>query len=378
MNAAVDARLAMDPLRQRLEARAAAGLLRVVSEPGGLDVSSNDYLGYAQDPELANETAEFVRAHGAGAGAARLLCGRAPLHEAAETALAALVRQESALLFSSGWSANTGLWAALASDGDSVFSAVDNHASTIDGLRLSRATRVIFRSVAELATLLAAPRRGLAFVAVESVQSMSGRLVDLEAICDLADVHGALVVVDEAHATGLYGPNGAGRVAALGLEGRVLCTLHTGGKALGVGGAWVAGSKLVRELLVNFARSFVYSTAPVPAIAGGLLAVLPRLAREAARVALLHRQAAGLRRTLTDAGLDLDGSGSCIVPVVLGTAQRALTVAAQLQADGFDARAIRPPTVPTGRARLRLVVRAPLTDADLARLAQRVIRHAGA
>lgn len=356
-----------------LEARAAAGLLRTLQAPAGLDVTSNDYLGYADDPEIAGETADFVRAHGAGAGAARLLRGHADLHARAEQALAQFCDREAALLFSSGWSANTGLWPALTTANDVVFSHRANHASTIDGLRLSRAKRLIFQDFAELQQQLQQPRAGRAFLAVESVQSMSGQLTDLQQLADLAEEHRALLVVDEAHATGLYG---AGRVQQLGLTNRVLCTLHTGGKALGVGGAWLAGPQALIQHLLNHARSFVYSTAVVPAIAGGLLTVLPRLHQDAQKIQQLHQNARKLRQKLLDAGLNLDGSASCIVPVLLGTPERALQVAAALQADGFDVRAVRPPTVPEGTSRLRLVVRAPLTEADLARLGDRVIAHA--
>ena len=358
-----------------LTERAAAGLLRTLALPAGIDVTSNDYLGYATDSQIAAQTADFVRAHGAGSGAARLLRGHLDLHAQAEAALAAYSEREAALLFSSGWAANTGLWPALAGKGDRVFSHGANHASIIDGLRLSKADRVIFHDLPQLQQLLQAPRTGRAFVAVESVQSMSGQLTDLAAICQVAAAHDALVVVDEAHATGLYGPYGAGRVAELGLQAQVLCTVHTGGKALGVSGAWVAAPQPLIGHLLNHARSFVYSTAVAPAMVGGLLAVLARLRADVAVVAQLHAKAGWLRDRLHGAGLDLDGSTSCIVPVVLGAPERALAVAQQLRLDGFDVRAVRPPTVPQGTSRLRLVVRAPLADADLQQLADRVLFH---
>ena len=358
-----------------LAQREAAGLLRSLALPAGIDVTSNDYLGYAHDPELAGQTAEFVRVHGAGAGAARLLRGHLDVHAQAETVLAAFSRRDAALLFSSGWAANTGLWPALAGQGDWIFSHSANHASSIDGMRLSRAQRALFHDEAALARLLARPRTGQAFIAVESVQSMSGRLTDLARICALAAEHDALVVVDEAHATGLYGPDGAGRVAELDLQTQVLCSLHTAGKALGVSGAWLAGPQPLVDHLVNHARSFVYSTAVAPAMLGGLLAVLPRLRRDAPGIVALHAKARWLREALVAAGLDLDGSASCIVPVLLGTPERALAVAKLLRADGFDVRAVRPPTVPQGTSRLRLVVRAPLGQDAIERLAARVILH---
>ncbi len=371
----VQARFLAD-LTAGLAQREAAGLLRALALPAGVDVTSNDYLGYAQDPRLAAETAAFVERHGAGAGAARLLRGHLDIHAQAEAALAAFSQRDAALLFSSGWAANTGLWPALVGQDDCVFSHAANHASIIDGLRLSKARRVVFDDQADLARLLQEPRMGRTFIAIESVQSMSGQLSDLAAICQLAAAHDALVVVDEAHATGLYGPDGAGRVAELGLQNQVLCTLHTGGKALGVSGAWIAGPDALIQHLLNHARSFVYSTAVAPAMVGGLLAVLERLRRDGAVVAALHAKARWLRDRLQAAGLDLDGSASCIVPVVLGAPERALMVAQALRDEGFDVRAVRPPTVPQGTSRLRLVVRAPLADVDVQRLAERVTFHA--
>ncbi len=362
-------------LTDRLKRRNSDGLLRMLALPAGIDVTSNDYLGYAQDSELALETADFVRRHGVGAGAARLLRGHLDWHAQGEADLAAFSQREAALLFSSGWSANTGLWPALATADDCVLSHSANHASIIDGLRLSKAHRAVFHDEDALLALLQVPRSGRVFVVVESVQSMSGQCTDLVAICRMASAHNAVVVVDEAHATGLYGPDGAGRVAELGLQDQVLCTLHTGGKALGVGGAWIAGPQVLISHLVNHARSFVYSTAVLPALVGGLQAVVRRLQKDAAAVADLHAKAEWLRTTLTIAGFDLDGSASCIVPVVLGAPERALAVAALLRADGFDVRAVRPPTVPQGTSRLRLVVRAPLTHDQLHRLAERVILH---
>jgi 8-amino-7-oxononanoate synthase len=185
------------------------------------------------------------------------------------------------------------------------------------------------------------------------------------------------VIVDEAHATALYGTRGSGRVEALGLAERVLCTVHTGGKALGVGGAWVAGDSTLIKHLVNHCRTFIYSTGPMPALAAGLIAALQMRARDGARVEALHRKAAALRARLRGAGIDLLRSESQIVPVVLGGNERALEVAAALQRDGFDVRAVRPPTVPEGTARLRVTVRAPVADADLGRFTERLIAHLG-
>ncbi len=364
-------------LARALADRDAAGLLRRLALPDGLDLTSNDYLGYASDPALAAALADAVRTHGAGAGAARLLRGHHPVHAAAEARLAAFSGREAALLFASGFAANLGLLPALAGPGDLVLSDALNHASLIDGIRLSRADRVVYphHDLDAVEAALRRPRPGRAFVVTESVFSMDGDLTDLTALCDLADRHDALVVVDEAHATGLYGPRGSGRVEALDLSHRVLATVHTGGKALGVGGAWVAGDALLVAHLVNHARAFVFSTGVVPAIAAGLTLAVDRLAADAPAVAALHARAAHLRARLRQAGLDLARSESLILPIVLGDNARALSVAAALRRDGFDVRAVRPPTVPAGSARLRVTVRAPVPQAALDRFADRLLHH---
>ena len=369
----------LDALRGQLAAdlrgREAAGLLRHLSLPGGLDLCSSDYLGYAQDADLRAQVAAAVTREGLGAGSARLLRGHLSLHAEVEAQLAAFCGREAALLFSSGFSANVGLLPALCREGDLILSDSLNHASLIDGMRLSKARRVVYphADLGALERALQLPRSGRAWVVTESVFSMDGDLSDLKGICDLAERHGALVLVDEAHATGLYGARGSGLVEALGLSERVACTLHTGGKALGSGGAWIAGDRVLIDSLVNHCRSFVFSTAVVPAIAAALCAAASRLPHERSRVAELHAKAAWLRDHLRQGGLDLGASASCIVPVLLGDAHKAVDIAARLQADGFDVRAVRPPTVPEGTSRLRLTVRAPVAQTELLRAADRLI-----
>jgi 8-amino-7-oxononanoate synthase len=197
-------------------------------------------------------------------------------------------------------------------------------------------------------------------------------------LADLAEAHGALLIVDEAHATGLYGARGSGRVEELGLRARVLATIHTGGKALGSGGAWIAGPRVLREHLINRARSFIFSTAPLPVLTAALEAALDLLADEPARRVELQRKATLLRQALAAAGVDCGASASAIVPVIAGTNAAALALQQAVQAAGFDARAVRPPTVPDGTARLRVTVRTPVPDAELLRFAQVVgaWRHA--
>ena len=365
----------IDALRQDLErdlqARKTAGLLRTLAVPHGIDLCSSDYLGYAHDPELSKEVAAIVAQEGLGSGSARLLRGHLPLHDAVEARLAAFCGREAALLFSSGFAANSGVIPALCGPDDTVFSDALNHASLIDGIRLSRARRVVYphADLDALETALKVPRTGRALIATESVFSMDGDLTDLTSICALAERHGALVLVDEAHATGLYGARGSGRVEALGLSQRVACTLHTGGKALGSGGAWIAGDRALIAWLINHCRSFVFSTAVVPAIAASLDAAVRRLPRDTQLIADLHEKARHFRDRLRAGGLDLGQSQSCIVPVLLGEVKRTLAVAKSLQDQGFDVRAVRPPTVPEGTARLRLTVRAAVAQADLLRAA---------
>ena len=197
---------------------------------------------------------------------------------------------------------------------------------------------------------------------------MDGDLTHLDGIVDLAERYGAGVIVDEAHATGLYGTRGSGRVEALGLRERVLATMHTGGKALGSGGAWVACSRVLRDLLVNRARAFIFSTAPLPVLAAAIAAGLDLVAGEPERRAIVHRKVALLGSCLAAAGVQA-AALSAIVPVIVGSNGAALALQTGLQTAGFDVRAIRPPSVAPGTARLRVTVRYPVEDGDLRRFA---------
>jgi 8-amino-7-oxononanoate synthase len=352
-----------------------AGLLRRLREPRGIDLVSNDYLGFAEHPYLKERMAAALADLPAGAGGSRLLRGHHPAFARLEERLAHFCEAEAALLFGSGYAANVGLLQTVASKDDLIASDAQNHASLIDGIRLTGARRVVYphQDLDALEEALRAPRPGRAFVVTESVFSMDGDLTPLAEIVERAERHGALVVVDEAHATGLYGSRGSGRVEELGLRERVLATVHTGGKALGSGGAWVAGPAPLRDLLLHRARTFVFSTAPLPVLAAALQAGLELLAREPQRRAEVHAKAALLRQALAEAGVRA-GGGSAIVPVVVGDNQAAVSLQEGLARAGFDARAVRPPTVPEGSARLRVTVRQPVADADLRRFATEVGR----
>jgi len=229
-------------LAARLEGRQRAGLLRDLEQGSGVDFTSNDYLGFASDPILAKTIADGVLQYGSGSAASRLLRGHSPLFERVENKLATFCGRSSSLIFSSGYAANVGLLSALAEPKDIIFSDSLNHASIIDGIRLSKADKRIFphQDLGALATLLEEPVEGRKIIVVESIYSMDGDLTDLEAVCDVAEKAGAAVIVDEAHATGCFGQRGSGRVEELGLTKRVFATVHTGGKALGVAGAWIA------------------------------------------------------------------------------------------------------------------------------------------
>jgi 8-amino-7-oxononanoate synthase len=364
-----------------LERRRAAGLLRRLRPIDGpqdpwvtidgrrvLLLCSNNYLGLATHPALCEAAAQAARDWGVGAGASRLISGSLRLHETLEAQLAALKGTEAALLFGSGYQANLGAISALVGPEDAVFSDELNHASIIDGCRLSRARVLIYphNDVAALATLLARHPARRRLVVTESVFSMDGDRAPLGAICDVADRYGAFVMVDEAHATGVLGPTGGGLVEAEGLRERVAVQVGTLGKALGTYGAFVAGSRALVDLLVNAARSFVYTTAlPPPAVAAASAAVTV-LQTEPQRRQQLAANASTLWHGLRDAGLRVGAAPGHIIPVHVGDAERTMRWSEGLLAANVFAQGIRPPTVPPGTARLRVTLMSTHTAADLA------------
>jgi len=354
-----------------------AGLLRRLRPPRGIDLVSNDYLGLASHPHLLARMRDSLAELGVGSGGSRLLRGHRECFERLEVRLAAFCGAEAALLFSSGYAANVGLLSTLLGPGDLVLSDERNHASLIDGIRLAGARRVVYphQDLQALEGALRAARGpGRRFVVTESVFSMDGDLTPLAQLAALAESRGALVIVDEAHATGLYGERGSGRVEELGLGSRMLATVHAGGKALGCAGAWVAGSSTLRDVLVNRARPFVFSTAPLPVLTAALEGALELVGREPERREEVHRKAALLRGALREAGADVGRSESPIVPVLVGDNERALAFQEALAEAGFDVRAIRFPTVPKGSARLRVAARHPVPDAELQRFAAELAR----
>lgn len=348
-----------DSHERALKALERRGRLRALQPRSGIDFSSNDYLGLAASSELAEAVALALdRGVAVGAGGSRLLRGNDPEHEALEAEAAAFFGAESCLYFGGGFLANYALFATLPARGDLVVHDALIHASVIDGMRAGKA------SVAPAAhndaqsfdeaivRWRAAGGTGRPWIAVESLYSMDGDRAPLADLIAVARRHDGWLVVDEAHATGVLGPEGRGLAHAL--EGAPdVISLHTCGKALGASGALLLAPRLIRDYLVNRARPFIYATAPSPLMAAAVRAALGIVRRDDGRRARLAGLVAFAGRELARR-CAIAPSGSHIQPVILGADERAVSVAKALVAEGFDVRAVRPPTVPEGTARLRL------------------------
>jgi len=341
----------------------AQGRYRALSPPDGVDFSSNDYLGYAERRQVCLDGPAAAPLARSGM-ASRLLRGQHPIWDEVEATLARWHEAPAAMMMTSGYAANEGLLATVLEPHDWVASDERNHASIIDGLRLARAERFVYRHLdldhLETGLRAAASSRSAQcqlFVVTEALFGMDGDRAPLSALVQLAERFEAQVIVDEAHSTGCFGPTGSGCVDEAGVRARVLATVHTGGKALGVAGAYVCGPAVLRELLVNRCRHFIFTTALPPAVAAWWQEMLPRVAEDHAGRAALHEGARLFRAELERRGV-LVGGGHYVVPVVLGDDSRAVRAAGHLRAAGFDIRAIRPPTVPAGSARLRISIHA--------------------
>lgn len=331
-----------------------------------LHLCGNSYLGLADHPDVVTAVREAAGTHGAGSGASRLVTGGTVLHRRLEETLADWKGTEDAVVFSSGYLANLGVITALVGRGDTVVSDELNHASIVDGCRLSGAAiRVYDHADAEHAAALLEDAEGRVLLVTDGVFSMDGDLAPLPALCDAAEAHGAMVVVDDAHGSGVIGPEGRGTVAALSCEDRVTAIVATLSKAVGSQGGYVAGSRRLVRWLHNRARSFVFDTAlAAPSAAAALAAVEVVRARPDLRRrvrSLARRLARGIRAT----GLDVPEPAAAILPVVIGGNQEALEVMGRLLEEDVLAVAIRPPSVPSGTARLRATVMATHTDADI-------------
>jgi 8-amino-7-oxononanoate synthase len=332
-----------------------------------VSLCSNNYLGLASHPALAEAAARAARDFGVGAGASRLISGNMRLHDDLEQRLAQLKRSEACILFNSGYHANIGTISALVGEGDAVFSDALNHASIIDGCRLSRAALQVYphADVAALAAALRQHHGRRKLIVTDSIFSMDGDAAPLREICDLAERYDAMVMIDEAHATGVVGPNGAGLAAALGVTDRIAVQMGTLGKALGGFGAYVAGSRTLIDYLINTARPLIFTTALPPPVVAAAIAALEILAREPERRDAVRTRARRLRRGLQGAGFDVAESDSHIIPIVIGDSAATMRLSTALLEEGVFAHGIRPPTVPPGTARIRATVMATHSNADI-------------
>jgi 8-amino-7-oxononanoate synthase len=357
-----------EPHKDVLDALAAKGRLRALAPRAGLDFTSNDFLALAESPALRAAAAEALsRGVPVGAGGSRLLRGNHPEHEALEEEAAAFFGTETALYFPTGFAANAAIAATLPREGDLIVHDALIHASFRAGLEPSRIA-VIATPHNEVGAMDEAIRQwqarntGRVWIAVETLYSMDGDRAPLADLVALAAKHDAMIILDEAHATGVYGQQGRGLGAQY--EGAPnIITLHTCGKGLGAAGALVTLPRVLRDFMVNRARAFIYSTAPSPLMAAVVRAALKISAgaeQERTQLQALVRQAGAAMQKL-----GLPFSGSQIVPVIVGADADAVRLAAALQARGYDIRAIRPPTVAEGTARLRIALTLHVTPADL-------------
>jgi 8-amino-7-oxononanoate synthase len=347
---------------------------RTLVEITGVNLCSNDYLGLSDNPALKQTVIEaMLKATRIGGTGSRLLSGHAAVWNELEEEFAAFAGSEAALYFGSGYAANIGLLTSLAHKNDVIFSDALNHASIIDGIRLSGAQKAIYphRDLNALESALkenqSTPGRKL--IVTETVFSMDGQVAPLDAIVALAEKHGASVILDEAHATAVHGPRGRGIAAQLLADGRVLAAMHTCGKALASAGAFVCGPAVLREHLINHARTFIFSTAMPPYLAEQIRAALRLAAGMDKERAKLLSRSQNFAKSLQRDGWETLATTTQIVPAVMGVNDAAVAAAEFLQHAGFAVRAIRPPTVPQGSARLRFSVTHKISAAELERLA---------
>jgi 8-amino-7-oxononanoate synthase len=366
---------------QQLESLGMYRKLKTVGSPQGreiildgkrvLNFCSNDYLGLADDERVKKAAIEAIAEYGLGSGASRLVCGNMGPHEKLETELALFKNTESALVYSSGYMANTGIIPALMGRQSVVISDKLNHASIIDGIILSRARLVRYphadmEALGEILKDLPAKQHKL--IVTDAVFSMDGDKAPLKEIVGLAKRYGAMVMVDEAHAFGVLGKRGSGLVEELALEGQVDIQMGTLSKAAGSFGAYACGEKVLREYLINKSRSFIYTTAMPPALAQASRAALKIISGDPQRRRRLQDNADHLRLQVQAMGFDTMNSSTPIIPVLVNDPSRAMAMSRRLLEQGIFVQAIRPPTVPNGTSRLRLTVTATHTREDLDQL----------
>lgn len=354
--------------RVRRAVDGAHGVQIVVDGKSCLNFCSNDYLGLASDPRVAEAARKSLGESGTGSGASALVSGYNREHRALEEELAAFTGRPRALLFSTGWAANLGVLRALLGKNDTLIADELNHASLIDGGRLSgaRYTRIPHAQIGAYAQALAQPRCGQTLVVSDSVFSMDGDLAPLQELAALGVERGATLMIDDAHGFGVLGDDGSGAVRAAGLGvDEVPIYVATLGKSLGAAGAFVAGSENLIEFLIQRARSWVFSTAPPPAIAAAARAALKIIQAEPQRRAQLFANIRRLREGAAQLGIPLSDSQTAIQPLVIGDEERALNLSRFLYERGIWVAAIRPPTVPRGTSRLRITLSATHTAAQI-------------
>jgi len=329
---------------------------------------SNDYLGLANHPALCKSACEAMKHYGFGAGASRLVSGSSALHHELERRLARFKGTEAALVFNSGYAANTGIIQALTKEGDRILSDSMNHASIVDGCRLSKAKVDVYRhnDVNHVEKLLQNRRQsGLTLIVTDGVFSMDGDIAPLPELVLLAEKYGAIIMVDDAHATGVLGKTGRGTVEHFNLDGRVYVQMGTLGKALGSFGAYAAGNRDLIDFLVNRARSFIYSTALPPSVCAASIAALDIVEQEPAHREKLWRNRERFIAGLKVLGIDIGVSETPIVPVMIGDSLQTLCAGDKLFNNGVYAVAIRPPTVPEGTARIRTTLMSTHSEGDI-------------
>jgi 8-amino-7-oxononanoate synthase len=387
LDAALAQRAGQHLLRQLHVVQSAQGPTLQIEGQQFVQFCTNNYLGLAHDPQVIDAARTALDRYGTGAGASRLVAGSMQLHHELETQLAHFKNTQAALIFPTGYMANLAALTTFAGHADLIVADKLNHASLLDGARFSGAAQRTFphknyrRAGQLLARSNAAAGKpggmGQAFLVTDSIFSMDGDIADLPALCDVADQHNALVIVDEAHATGVLGPTGAGLAEAQDCSDRIALHIGTLSKALGSVGGFIAGPTAAIATLVNTARPFIYTTALPPACCAASLASLDIIQRQPERRVRVIQLARHVKDELTRMGFDCGASQSPIIPVMLGSADAAMKASAALRQLGIYVPAIRPPTVPRNSARLRISLMSSHTDGHIEHLldGMRVLRE---
>jgi glycine C-acetyltransferase len=371
----------LEHLEREIEAWRKEGVFRplteIESEQGArvvirgkevIQLSSNNYLGLTAHPRMKEAALEAVRTYGAGTGSVRTIAGTFSMHERFEEKLAEFKHTEAALVFQSGFTANVGVIASILGEEDVVISDELNHASIIDGIRLTKASRRIYRhaDLDDLEKALKETRSARTrLVVTDGVFSMDGDIAPLKEIVELCEKYGAVVMVDDAHASGVLGKNGRGTVDHFGLHGRVHIQVGTLSKAIGVLGGYVAGSRTLRDYLIHRARPFLFSTSHPPAVTAACSAAIDVLLEEPELIDRLWENTRFFKEGLRKLGFDIGDSQTPITPVIVGEGAKAMALSDALFEEGVYAQGIAYPTVPKGKARVRTIVTAVHTREDL-------------